>query len=317
MNIVQIEPFSPAWHAWRSGHDLPDGPRITETAAVIIAGHSRGTNIQRLWQEFTGRITPREPADDNAIQARVGRQEQLRARFAEARGLVVRPACIVSTEHRWAAATLDGLTDAMDSLCVLTLLDEGEHQLVREGQVPDRFATRIQWQLLCADRQVQRAFFFACPTEDRAIVEAVTLEISPDEEVQHDLLERARRFREAVVDNVPPAGSRFEQAAHQWLLAHRQLERATEVLEGARARLAALYPAGVDPITAGGVTVYRANRATGPGAHAQDLQSFVVKRSSDASVVLAQLDAQGVPLADLPAPAPEADHSTTSLQLGW
>lgn len=316
MKLLQIEPYTPEWHDWRSGRDLPDGPRITETAAAIIAGHSRGASVHRLWQEQTGRVAPREPQDNTAARSSAERRMWLREFFTSTHGLSIKPACIESSEHTWIGATLDGLSERMNEICMLVTLSSGEHDSVRNGQVPMRLLTRMQWQLLCAGSQVRKGLLFACRFEASGIQPGVMVEMIPDEDKQFDLLESARRFREAVVDNVPPAGSRFEQAAHQWLLAHRQVERASQQLEVARARLAVLYPAGVDPITAGGVTVYRTNKSNASGP--SDLQSLVVKRASDAPAVLEQLDALDVPLADLREGVTGQDVvPDTPIQLGW
>lgn len=316
MKLLQIEPYTPEWHEWRSGRDLSDGPRITETSAAIIAGQSRGASVHRLWQEQTGRVAPRHQPDNTALRARAERRMQLRELFAAAHGVSVTAACIESSEHTWIGATLDGLSEQMNEICMLVPLNSGEHDAVRNGQVPERLLTRMQWQLLCAGSQVRKGLLFACHVDPSGSPRGVTVEIGPDEGTQFDLLESARRFRDAVVNNVPPAGSRFEQAAHQWLLAHRQAERASQLLEAARARLAALYPAGVDPITAGGVTVYRANKSN--ASSSSDLQSLVVKRASDAPAVLEQLDALNVPLAELPEGVTAQDVAPdTPLQLGW
>lgn len=315
MKLLQIEPYTPEWHDWRSGLDLSDGPRITETAAAIIAGHSRGATIHRLWQEHTGRVAPRERQGDSALVASTERRVQLRELFMAARGLSISPACIESSEHNWIGATLDGFAEQTNEICMLVALSSADHDAVCNGVVPERLLTRLQWQLLCAGSRMRKAHLFACRVEADGFSTGIAVEIVPDEDRQFDLLERARRFRDAVVNNVPPAGSRFEQAAHQWLLAHREAERAGQVLDAARARLAALYPVGVDPISAGGVTVYRSNKSN--DAAPTDPQSLVVKRASDAAAVLEQLDALGVPLDDTHELLATQDVATDTLKLGW
>jgi len=323
MKIVPVLPYTPEWQAWRAGRDLHDGPRITETAAAIIAGHSRSTSVQRLWQELTGRTEPRTPSDGRVGESAV--LAELRARCAQACGVVLESACVESDRHPWIGATIDGISTKPERLYSLVSPAKAEWEMLLAGQLPARHAARLQWQMLCAstaDGGTVKAVLFACPlspVDAGASVTPVIMDVEPDVDLQHDLLERARRFREAVVGNVPPAGSRFEQAAHQWLLAWRERERATQALERARSRLVALYPSDVDTLSAGGVTVFRAQR----GDDDTDGQvRLVVKCSGEAEKVLAELDEKSVPIEDLPAQEdpcrePVSELPSAAPQLEW
>lgn len=323
MKTVPVLPYTPEWQSWRTGRDLHDGPRITETAAAIIAGLSRSTSVQRLWQELTGRIEPRVTSGGRVGESAV--LAELRSRCAQACGVVLESACIESAGNSWIGATIDGLSAKQDCLYSLVSPGKTDWEMLQAGQLPARLAARLQWQMLCVGIQNSgsvKAVLFACPlapVDADAAATPVIMNVEPDVDLQHDLLERARRFREAVVGNVPPAGSRFEQAAHQWLLAWRERERATQALDLARSRLVALYPSDVDTLSAGGVTVFRAQRGDND---ANGQVRLVVKCGVDAEKVLAELDEKSVPIADLPAQEdlrrePESESPSAAPQLGW
>ncbi|NEX60063.1 lambda-exonuclease family protein [Noviherbaspirillum galbum] len=319
MKIINIPQRTPAWHDWRNGADLTDGPRITATSAVIIAGRSPWSTPHKLWLEMTNRAAPR-PVNP-AMRRGTLLEPVARQKYIEKTGNDIHDVCIESTTYPWVGASLDGLSDFGDLVVEIKVPSKADHQLALSGRVPDKYVPQIQWQMLAGDGAVTRAHYVSYyePTEEEAaegIDELAIVEVLPDPAMQEELMKRATVFRQCVFDDVPPAGNEFEAAGHAWLLRKREFDTQEALLNKAKATLLSLAPPNEKSTAGGGVIVSRSVRK-GSVAHdkvyaqlvaeglvtqekidelmakhtGEQTASVSVKAGADAERVLSELDA--------------------------
>lgn len=315
MKIITVAQRTPEWHAWREGKDLNDGPRITATSAVTISGKSPWSTPHKLWLELTGRAPPR-PANV-AMQRGVRLEPKAREAYIKHTGVDIYDACIESSKYPWVASSLDGISTFGDLIVEIKVPGRADHDLALSGQVPEKYIPQVQWQLLSSDGTVPKAHYWSYyEDEQTGEVSTALVEVFPDPVMQKDLFDKAELFRRAVFMDVPPAGSEFEQVAHQWLLAYRDTEEAKARLEAIKERLLGLMPADQQSVSAGGVLAFRSNRTGAIGYkdmlehlvknnllkqeqvdelskqfRGKDVSVVSVKASPEAQSVLAELDA--------------------------
>jgi putative phage-type endonuclease len=319
MKIITIPQRTAAWHDWRNGKDLNDGPRITATSAVTIAGKSPWSTPHKLWLEMTGRAAPR--AVNPAMRRGTALEPVARQKYIEKTGIDIHDVCIQHSTIDWIGSSLDGLSDFGDILSEIKVPSKADHLLALSGKVPDKYIPQVQWQLKTGEGSVVKAHYVSYyePTEEEAaegIEELAIVEVLPDPAMQEELVKRAKVFRQCVFNDVPPAGNEFEAAAHAWLLRKRELDTQEELLNKAKETLLSLLPPNEKSTAGGGVIVTRSERKGSVGHEkvyaalvaeglvtqeklddlmaqhrAASTSSVAVKAGADAERVLSELDA--------------------------
>ncbi len=248
MKIIQLDQRSQEWHDWRNGKDLDGFPRITATTAAVVSGRSKWKTPWRLWNEMTGR---RQPDPVNPAMLRGVRLEPVAlAAYEELVGFRAAPVCIEHDNIPWAAASLDGLNVEKHVVVEIKCPGEAHHAMALAGVVPPLYWAQMQWQLLCAGNGFIAHYWSFDGAQGKLLV------VPPDPVFQQTLLAQAEEFRRMLVEDVPPAGDDWMEAARQWRAAKQAVEDAKALLEEAESKLKEL--AGEqERIEAGGVIFSR------------------------------------------------------------
>ena len=264
MNEIDLEQGSDNWLRWRRGDKYvtsdgvlmagtgDGGPRITATAASVIAGSSPFQSPEELWGELMGL----RPAKDlNYVMAR-GKDMEPEARQAYC--VIVnedyQSLCLQSAEHDWIGSSPDGLdimrTRGVEIKCPFSDAADGSHRQAMNGVVVQYYYDQIQWQHLSADNLLTEIDYFSYAP---SIGYAAPIPVKVDLERQKWMIEKVIAFRVALMERVPLCGTEFEQAAKSYLLLKRKLDDLTFQVEVAKASLKTL--ANGKGISGGGVSV--------------------------------------------------------------
>ena len=243
MKEVHLDQGSPDWHAWRLGqaftdifgiaHPDLDGLRITATAASACGGHSPFSNMNKLWQEMTGR-RQREVATF-AMNRGNAMEPKARQEYNNLMGHDYEALCVESSATPWIAASLDGVdllrTRGVEIKCPIS---ERIHEMAVFGQVPTYYYDQIQWQMLATDNQIKEIDFFSY-APDFGVAAPITVRV--DIGRQTELLAESNRLRIAVITNVELCGTEFEQAARSYLVFNRRAKTLQIDVDAAKDRL--------------------------------------------------------------------------------
>lgn len=264
MNEIELEQGSENWLRWRRGDKYvtadgllmagtaDGGPRITATAASVIAGSNPFQTPEELWGELMGL---RKPKDLNYVMAR-GKDMEPAAREAYCAlvGEDYQSVCLQSGEHDWIGSSPDGLdimrTRGVEIKCPISESEDGSHKQAMRGVVVQYYYDQIQWQHLSADNQLTEIDYFSFAP---SIGYAAPIPVKVDLERQKFIIERVIAFRVSIMERVPLCGTEFEKAAKSYLLLKRKLDDLTFQVEAAKANLKTL--AGGKGISGGGVSV--------------------------------------------------------------
>lgn len=242
MKLIKHVQGTPEWLQWRKGSDLPEGFAITATMAAAIAGTSPFITAYRLWQELTGREAPKPinrfmmAGSRNEPRARVLYETHIKESFS--------PECIESSKHPWVRASLDGLTMFHDRTVEIKCPGDGSHQEAVAGIIKLGYVDQMQWQMLSTDGAVTAGDFVSYFKYPDGREELIVIPVLADPARQQELFKMAEAFRQCLMNDVPPAGSEFEQAAHIWLVLDAQIKELETRESVAKQALIDLAPQG-------------------------------------------------------------------------
>jgi len=231
MREIQIEQRTPEWHAWRRGADIGHIPRITATAASVIAGDHPYQSPTELWLVMMELAPP--PAVTPPMIRGALLEDAALARYNERSGENMSALCVEHSAIPWAAASLDGINPSRTRLCEIKCPSERVHALALAGQVPRHYYWQIQWQLFCADCTVADYVSF-----DGNVI-APPIEVRRDEAGIEWLHSRCAAFRRSLAEKSLPAGQdrealgwRYKQLFHAREVLDRQLRDCAAALKG-------------------------------------------------------------------------------------
>lgn len=186
MAIISVEQGSAEWLKLRQSH-------ITATDMSIIMGSNPFKTPAELWREKMG-LTP--PQESNAAMERGSRLEpEARAKVTEVLGYGFYPEVIVSDEHPWAMASLDGfvsLKDGIDLILEIKCPKEATHlDTVLNHSYPPYYHDQMQWQMLVSG--AKECYYFSYrPEYTNAPWGYVS--VLPDKEWHKQMLEKGYEF---------------------------------------------------------------------------------------------------------------------------
>lgn len=183
MPIIDIPQGSPDWLKLRRSH-------ITATDMSIIMGSNPFKTLAELWREKMGLVPPQE---SNAAMERGSRLEpDARECACEKIGLDFEPVVIVSDEHPWAMASLDGISGAGNIILEIKCPKESTHlDTFHNKNYPVYYKDQIQWQLLVSD--AAGCYYFSYRPECREYPFAF-VSVLPDKEWHKQMLEKGYEF---------------------------------------------------------------------------------------------------------------------------
>lgn len=264
MREVFLEQGSDEWLNWRAGKRVFDlqgntfeavtgGPRITATAASVIAGSNPFQKPHELWLEMLG-MRKRQEATF-AMQRGNAMEPKARAAFMKIIGEEYEPVCIQSSTDAWIAASLDGVdllrTQGVEIKCPIS---QNTHDFALRGEVPPYYYDQIQWQFMASDNTLSRIFYYSWAPK---MGEAPPIEVLPNLARQSELLRQAEIFRRHIDTKVPLSGTEFEAAAKNFLIFNRRAKEIKEQMDKVKEQLKEL--SGGKPTQGGGVMVTISN----------------------------------------------------------
>jgi len=135
--IIEIEQGSTEWHDLRK-------LKIGASCAPIILGISPWCSPYRLWGEMMETLRPKEQTDH--MRRGVELEPIARAQFNNELGLDMKPAVLVSIEHPWMMASLDGISYDPEFILEIKCPGAKTIALAQEGIIPDMYLAQIQHQ---------------------------------------------------------------------------------------------------------------------------------------------------------------------------
>jgi len=145
MRLVEgLEQGSVEWHLFRSNH-------IMATDSSVIAGEmiKFGRTPLKLYYEKRTGISE---VKDNENMERGRRLEPVaRDYFIAQMGFQVKPAVIESSEHTWAAASLDGIDDKRKSIVEIKIHKPELYEKTLNGYIPEYYFPQFQKQLYVSE----------------------------------------------------------------------------------------------------------------------------------------------------------------------
>ncbi len=228
---LDLEQGSQEWLDFRKKH-------IGASDAPIIMGESPWKTPLQLWEEKTG-LTQPEPM--NPAMARGHELEPVaRAAYIDYTGISVRPAVIVSTIHHWMAASLDGISNYMQTVVEIKCPGQKDHDLALNDEVPEKYYAQLQHQMAVA--ALDKLDYYSYRDGSEALVV-----VKRDPEYISNLIEKERDFWDDIQKLTPPAlcdrdyverfDKKWSNAAIEWKLATGDLKRAEKKHEDCRETL--------------------------------------------------------------------------------
>lgn len=293
---IPIMQRTQAWFDWRNGVDLPDGkPRITATTATVIAGDSvSGQTPNQLWMEMTGRRAKAEANDFLKKLMMHGEKMEPKARqaYIDYTGNTMKEACVEHPQHRWCAASLDGLTESGDIEAEIKCpISQRIHNMAKSGNVPSYYFLQVQWQLLCLPGVAEAHYWSYFEDDDEGVTGALVV-VKRDEMVIQRLFNEALNFRTCVIEDRPPASDDWLVAAKLFREAKIENDETSARLEMAQKRLIELLPIDKQTFDGGGVMV-TGYTVKGKIDYTKMVQELMQQKSADE--VKAAVDASRAP----------------------
>ena len=159
MKIIDLEQNTAEWSAWRSKHlgasdaSIVAAYFLPETAEWPY-GSWPGADLYRLWRQKTGRSQAKENADrstetytDPRVHGHKMQQSVLEWYMGQRKILVV-PMCVEHDQLKFAAASLDGITEDQSLIVEVKAPTEPETwEIAKAGRVPPQYIAQVQHQL--------------------------------------------------------------------------------------------------------------------------------------------------------------------------
>ena len=159
MKVIELDQGTREWHAWRSQHlgasdaSLIGANFLPETCEWPYEGWP-GAELFKLWGEKTGRRALKEDKDqshgdyvDPKAQGHKNEQAALEWYMGQRKTLVF-PACVEHDELKFAAASLDGITEDQSLIVEIKCPQEPETwEIAKAGRVPAQYIAQVQHQL--------------------------------------------------------------------------------------------------------------------------------------------------------------------------
>lgn len=183
MKRIEIDQGSDAWKLWRR-------TVLTATDASVILGVNPWVTPFKLWQRKLGL------SDEQISSAAMERGSKLepiaRKKFIEGTGIYVEPAVVVSEEHTFLGASLDGISNCGKYLLEVKCNGAKNHSLACMGEIPDYYIAQIKHQLLVTGSEI--CYYYSFDGEN-----GVCIEVRSDNTFAEDYLPKAKAFWQSIV----------------------------------------------------------------------------------------------------------------------
>lgn len=228
MKIVELEQRTPEWYAWRKG-------RITASDMSAVMGKNPWKTDNDIFMEKLGLAEERPQTE--AMRRGVELEPVALQLLSERVGVQFKP-IVVEHDTLPIGASLDGYSHEMIPIdkhgmecdqsfawiAEVKCTGERSHEIVKANTVPDHYMIQCQAQLLCTDADI---CFFANYCDGDLVV----IEISPDKEMQTEIIKAATDFWERVQNLDAPDPKYVKLNSTDWMLTTFQLEEVQKELK--------------------------------------------------------------------------------------
>ena len=200
MKILNMEQNSLEWLRWRTRG-------LGASDATIIMGlspwFSREQLLKRKEKEarqgnhVNGRpVKETKKEADNWAMARGHRLEPIaRNLYCATTGIHSKPVCIIHDKYEWMRASLDGFSDDRTIILEVKCVNQLDHRMALDGEVPLKYRPQTQHQLFVADnRPVLHYWSYTDNKKFKPEDRVALVEVVPDLDYQKRMLDAEKLF---------------------------------------------------------------------------------------------------------------------------
>lgn len=217
--IVDLHQNTPEWMAFRSD-------RLGASDASIILGINKWKTPLQLWNEKLGL---NEPEQQNFAMTRGHALEDLaRKTFTEYTGYEVEPKIFVHPEYNFMMASLDGITEDLQTAVEIKCNGRENHELALKGQIPDYYNAQMQHQMFVCE--LNWMYYFSFDGKD-----GVHIIVGREEKFIKNMIEKELEFYRCMKEFIPPnmiekdftirRDCEWAEASKQYLYAKQKLKK--------------------------------------------------------------------------------------------
>jgi putative phage-type endonuclease len=176
------------WHQLRK-------TKIGASDAPVIMRVSPWKTPYQLWQEKLGLL----PEKDNPFLNQFHDKEIIaRNKFIEITGIEVSPLVVLSNEHPFMMASLDGISRLGNHIVEIKCPGIKDHECALNGKIPPKYYPQLQHQMIVCN--LEKCFYFSY----RSDTEYKLLEVNIDNEYNKTLLQEEYKFIDNLNSLTPP-----------------------------------------------------------------------------------------------------------------
>lgn len=185
--IIDVEQGSPEWHALRK-------EKIGASSTPAILGLCPWTKAKTLWSQLLGVIPQKETTP--AMSRGTTLEPLARECFNQSTGFDMKPAVVVSIEHPWMMASLDGMNLEKEILLEIKCPGIKTINMAMEGKIPLNYQVQIQHQF--AVTGFDQGYYY-CFDGDQGIA----ISINRDNEMIDRIINEGYRFYQSLISLEP------------------------------------------------------------------------------------------------------------------
>ena len=141
-----------AWKTMRKNH-------LMASEVPLIMGVSKYKRTKKqLWEEKLG--LGQGQADNASMRYGRENEEIARKSYQSMTGNIVSPDVVFSKELPYLGASLDGISEDRTRVLEIKCTNKANHELAREGKIPEEFYPQLQQQMECAGVEYMDYFSF-------------------------------------------------------------------------------------------------------------------------------------------------------------
>jgi putative phage-type endonuclease len=195
MDTLKLIQDTPEWFQFRKEHiGASDSPIILKVCK-FKTNDGRKKTPYLLWQEKLGL----RAISCNNSATRYGKtmEEPARKEYERIKGDLFTPTVLVHSEYKYISASLDGLNFTEDRAVEIKNANKEDHELAKQGKVPDHYYPQLQHQLECTGHSEMDYFSYHKG-------EGIIVVVKRDEEYIEKLLKKLEEFWTYVVNLKEP-----------------------------------------------------------------------------------------------------------------